>query len=153
MRDEALERVLVDRQQDAKRGATAFDVRYDAHRRGKKRVDRDAPGTRAPVMLQMTEQSELSTRKYMFHVTDRLSIGSRQGENDLVVSGPNVAEHQCNIVRVGKEIYINNQGEIGQVLLRRGRKQMLLERNAVELRDGDVLELGGFTYRIDILRE
>ena len=153
LREEALERVLVDGQRDIKRGQAAFDVRYDTNRRGKKNADQAQGNGKSPVMLQLTEQSELSTRKYMLHAANRLSIGSKPGVNDVVISGSEIAAIQCEIVRVGKNLYISNLGDKGQVLLRRGKKQMLLERDAVELQNGDLLQIGGFTFKADILRD
>ena len=152
LREEALDRVLVGDRRDGKRGTMAFDVKYDQDPRSRKNRG-DAVGGQVPVMLQLTEKSELSTRKYMLHAEGRLSIGSQADCNDIVISGSGVEKRQCEIVRIGKQLYASNLGKPGQVLLKRARKQMVLEKDAVELRDNDVLYIGDFTYHVTILRD
>ena len=152
LREEALERVLVGDLRDSKKGALAFDVKYDQDPRSKKNRG-DATFGEMPVMLQLTEKSELSTRKYMLHADKRLTIGTQADTNDVVISGPNIEKIQCEIVRIGKQLYANNLGKPGQVLLKRGKKQLILEHEAVELRDNDVIYIGNYTYHVTILRD
>ena len=150
LREEALDRVLVGDRRDGKRGTVAFDVKYDQGQRNRK--GRGASGGQTPVMLQLTEKSELSTRKYMLHAAGKLSIGSQADLNDIVITGDGVEKRQCEIVRIGKQLFVHNLGKTGQVLLKRGRKQIILDREAVELEDNDVLYIGDFTYKVTILR-
>ena len=151
LREEALDKILLGEQQGTKRSALAYDVKYDQERRSKKAQGNQYE--KAPVMLQLIEKSELSTRKYMLHATNRLTIGSQAGENDIVVPGQNIASCQCEIIRIGKQLYVTNQGKRGQVLLKRGKKQMVLEHDAVELANDDVLYIGDYTYEVTILRD
>ena len=151
LREEALDRILVGNLQDGKRGTLAFDVKYDQEQRNKKGGSTTAG--QVPVMLQLTEKSKLSTRKYMLHAEGRLTIGSQANSNDIVISGPNIAKCQCEIVRIGKSLYVSNRGERGQMLLKRGKKQMILESEAVELHNNDVLYIGDYTYKATILRD
>lgn len=152
LREEALNRVLTGGVRDAKRSVPAFDVKYDQEQRLKKSGG-SAAGGQSPVMLQLTEKSELSTRKYMLHAAGKLTIGSGSDQNDIVISGPNIAECQCEIDRVGRRLFISNRGKQGQVLLKRGKKQLLLQQDAVELQDNDVLYIGNYTYKVTILRD
>ena len=152
LREEALDKILTGGLQDGKRSISAFDVKYDREQRMKRTAD-GTQGGQTPVMLQLTEKGELSTRKYMLHAAGTLSIGSRADKNDVVIAGPNIAERQCEILRVGKQLYISNLGKRGQVLLKRGKKQMVLEQEAVELQNNDILYIGSYTYKATILRD
>lgn len=152
LREEALDRILTGGIQDGKRSVAAFDVRYDQEQRGKK-TEGGASASQSPVMLQLTEKSELSTRKYMLHAAGKLTIGSRSDLNDVVISGKNIADCQCEIDRIDRSLFITNRGKPGQVLLKRGKKQLVLDREAVELRDNDILYIGSYTYRVTILRD
>ena len=152
LREEALDKILTGGMRDGKRSVSAFDVKYDREQRVKRTSD-GIQGGQTPVMLQLTEKGELSTRKYMLHAAGRLSIGSRADKNDVVISGPNIADCQCEIIRVGKQLFISNLGKRGQVLLKRGKKQMVLEQEAVELQNNDILYIGSYTYKATILRD
>ena len=153
LREEALDRVLIGGQKEEKRGTVAFEVKYEQQSQRKKKNDGGSgSGHISPVMLQLTEETELSVRKYMLHAAEILTIGSGKEGNDIVITGENIEKRQCEILRIGKQLYVTNCGRRGQVLLKRGKKQMILEGDAVELQSGDVLYIGAYTYKVTILR-
>ena len=147
LREEALDRALVDRPPDADPAPSIpFEVRYDQNKKGGQ-----APRGGGEVMLQLTERGELSTRKYMLHVTARVTLGSRTGENDIVVSGSRVAPRQCEIFRIGHDLFAKNLAPRTRVILNRGRRRLTVGAEAVQLRSGDELLIGHFVYEVTIL--
>ena len=147
LREEALDRALVDRPPSADPvPSIPFEVRYDQNKKSGT-VPRDGE-----IMLQITERGELSTRKYMLHVTSRITLGSSAGENDIVVSGRRIAPRQCEIFHIGRELFVKNLAPTkAQVLLNRGRRRLTVGAEAVQLRSGDELLIGAFVYEITIL--
>jgi len=154
LREEALDRILIGGRKGPAGSSPAsvpFDVKYDLDQRKKEgKVSRENV-LKTSIMLQLTERSELSTRKYMFHVTDSITFGSRTTRNEIVITGPRVAEYQCAILRVGKELYAKNIGTEGLIVLKRKRKRIQVDKEAVALHSGDTLVIGDYSYEISIL--
>lgn len=154
LREEALDQVLIGGRKGPAGRAPAsvpYDVKYDLDQRKKEKPEGGKDAGQPAIMVQLTERSKLSTRKYMFHVTDKITFGSRTTRNEIVITGPNVAEYQCAILRAGRELYVKNIGTEGMVRLKRGRKRTQVERDAVVLRDNDTLIIGEYSYEIKIL--
>ena len=150
LREEALDRVLTDgRKQEKVSANVPFDVKYDLDKRKKARGE-EHQGV-SEIMVQMTESSELSTRKYMFHITDRITLGSKAGENDIVITSAHVSGRQCELFRIGRELFVKNVGKTGSVQLYRKNRQMTVAREAVQLKNHDELRVGDFHYQITIL--
>ncbi len=149
LREEALDRVLTEGQKKEKVSANVpFDVKYDHDKRKKARGDEQQSDSE--IMVQLTEHSELSTRKYMFHITDRITLGSKAGENDIVITSAHVSERQCELFRIGTELFVKNVGKTGSVQLYRKNRQMTVTREAVQLKNHDELRVGDFHYQITI---
>ena len=103
LREEALDRVLTDgRRQEKVSANVPFAVKYDLDKRKKARGDEQQ--SVSEIMVQLIEHSELSTRKYMFHITDRITLGSKARENDIVITSAHVSERQCELFRIGTEL-------------------------------------------------
>lgn len=150
LREEALDRVLTDgRRQEKVSANVPFDVKYDLDKRKKARGDEQQ--SVSEIMVQLIEHSELSTRKYMFHITDRITLGSKARENDIVITSAHVSERQCELFRIGTELFVKNVGKTGSVQLYRKNRQMMVTREAVQLKNHDELRVGDFHYQITIL--
>lgn len=120
-----------------------FDVRYDSGQRKNRQRDREAP---ASVMVQITEQSELATKKYMFHISDKVTFGTQSPPCDIVVNG--FSGNRCEIFRIDSSLYIKNYGETGCVQLKRKRFQTTVGQTAIQLENHDVLLIGVCSYEI-----
>lgn len=152
LREEALDRVLTGRV-DGGKGAgpsVPFDVKYDADQRKQGAQARRVPAE-PPLMLQLTEYSELSTRKYMFHVSDRVTLG-KAGSNDIIIKGERIAEEQCEIFCIQKALYVKNTGTSGMVFLSRKHHKIMVDAQAVILENNDKLQIGGYLYKVELLR-
>lgn len=152
LREEALDRVLTGRP-DGGKGmgpSVPFDVKYDVDQRKRGEQTRRM-SAESPLMLQLTERSELSTRKYMFHVLDRVTLG-QASRNDIVIKGPRIAEEQCEIFRIQKSLYVKNIGTSGMVFLSRKHHKIMVDAQAVILENRDKLQIGEYTYEVELLR-
>lgn len=150
LREEALDRVLTDgRKQEKVPANVPFDVKYDLERR-KKNKPKEKGGV-SEIMVQLTECSKLSTRKYMFHIAERITLGSKAGENDIVLTSARVSERQCELFRIGGELYVKNIGKPDAVHLLRGKLQTAVGREAIQLRNHDEIRVGDFSYQVTML--
>ncbi len=151
LREEALDRVLTGRTDGGKGGPSVpFDVKYDVDQR-KRSEQTSRIAASSPLMLQLTEHSELSTRKYMLHVADRVTLG-QASRNDIVIKGARIADDQCEIFRIKKTLYVKNTGTSGMVFLSRKNHKIMVDAQAVTLEDKDKLQIGGYTYEVELLR-
>lgn len=152
LREEALDKILTEgrKPEDGKLVANMpFDVKYDVDQRKKNRsTETDRP---AEIMLQLTERCELSTRKYMFHIEDRITIGSQAGENDVVAVSPRIAKRQCELFRIDQRLFVKKISEGGNVLLVRGKRQHPVGQDGVQLQSHDELRIGDYVYEVTFL--
>lgn len=159
LREEALDRVLSGGKpaaNGASSGSVPFDVRYNSDpQKKKKKAARpdDAPELQSAVMIELVEQTELSTRKYMFHVKDRITFGDRGANNDIVVTGARIAKQQCEVFRLGQELYIKRIEDGTPVILKRKNRQVTVESEAIKLASKDEILIGDSTYTLEILKK
>lgn len=158
LREEALDRILLNENAGAQEretfSATPFEVSYDGQGasgrpagQGKRRQK-----TAARRMLQITEKSQLSARKYMFDPGPGVRIGSEKGKNNIVLTNPQFGEVQCEIREYEGHIYVRNLGGSGRVTLTRGSQRVYVEKKAVEIKSGDELLLADTAFRVDFVK-
>lgn len=158
LREEALDRVLIGAKSASSNnspGPVPFDVRYNSDpKRRRKKASRPTQDSelRSAVMIELIEQTELSTRKYMFHVKDRITFGNRTAQNDIIVFGPRIAKRQCEIFRMGRELYIKSEAEGTPVILKRKNRQTTVGAEAIKLSGKDELLIGDSAYILEILK-
>lgn len=159
LREEALDRVLIGGKpisNDGSPGPVPFDVRYNSEPQ-KKRKKMSQPThdseSQSPIMIELTECTELSTRKYMFNVKDRITFGNRTAHNDIIVSGQRVAKRQFEIFRLGQELYIKCIEKEGKVVLKRKSRQVTVSFEAIKLANKDEILVGDSAYILEILKK
>ena len=84
--------------------------------------------------------------------SNKIFIGSKAGENDIVVQDPNLSGCKCKIFRVENDICINNMEPCFKAFLKRGQKMMDIGLNTVILNSGDILILGSVSFKIDFVK-
>lgn len=134
--------------------AKPFEVSYDASN-----VERVSPvkgkSKKKPepkIMVQLIENSELSSRKYMLDPSAGINIGSRKGKNDIVVADTNVDSVQCNIIESNNKIYVRNMGGSGKLVLSRAGQRAFVEKKAIEIKTADLILLGKTVFRIELVK-
>lgn len=152
LREEALDKVLVGGSARRKTSKGAYEVSYDLDQRTKgSQIHPEPEG--ASLMIMLTERSELSTRKYMLHVTNKITFGSQSSKCDIVVIGLQSNKIQCELFRIGGELFLKNTDPAGRVTLKRGHNQISVGGEAVKLLDHDVFSIGGCVYELTIAHE
>lgn len=102
------------------------------------------------VSVQIEESGNLSNKKYVIHVFDRVRIG-RDDSNKIILNDTTVAAHQLELLRVGKELFVKNLDESVSVVLKRKRSRIALTGTEICLKTGDEISLGNTTLRLRII--
>lgn len=102
------------------------------------------------VSVQIEESGNLSNKKYVIHVFDRVRIG-RDDSNKIILNDTTVAAHQLELLRVGKELFVKNLDESVTVVLKRKRSRIALTGMEICLKAGDEISLGNTTLRLRII--
>lgn len=133
--------------------ATPFSVTYDSGN-----VERDSSSGKAEksggskLMVQITENSELSAKKYMLDPSSVINIGRSETSNHIVIMDDAVDSVQCNIVEKDGRIYIRNAGASGKLILVRGTERAFVEKNPIELKNSDRIMIGKNIFKVDIVK-
>ena len=154
LREEALDRALTG---GKRKGAAAagsrtvpFEVSYDQQGRddgSSREIDLDRI---SGMMLQVTEYSELSSKKYMFHMKEQIHIGSG-ADNQIVLSDQRVARCQCIIYEGNGYLYLKNMDAWAKVVVCRGKKTAVVDAKPIRLRSGDRVKIADNTYELQII--
>ena len=154
LREEALDKIILNDKAQNDEGdvfsAKPFEVNYDAA--SVEKHTEKAKKARYRTMVQIVENSELSSRKYMFDPSKGIHIGGKNGKNDIVVSDMSVDDQQCEIVLSSSTVYIRNIGGSRKVVLKRGKQQAYVEKKYVALKSNDVILIGKTIFRIEIIK-
>lgn len=154
LREEALDKIILNDKAQNDEGdvfsAKPFEVNYDAA--SVEKNTEKAKKARYRTMVQIVENSELSSRKYMFDPSKGIHIGGKKGKNDIVVSDMSIDDQQCEIILSSAAVYIRNLGGSCKVVLKRGKQQAYVEKKYVELKSNDVILIGKTIFRIEIIK-
>ena len=149
LREEMLDHVILNAEDRGgeKTESVPYDVDYSKHTLNlskEKRIDH-----MSETMIQLTEHSELSSRKHVLNPRQVIRIGSGINRNDIVVQ--HIDEVQCEIFLYRAQIWIRNLGMREQVILKRKKKKAYITRNGVQLYSGDVIILGDIYIDVIII--
>lgn len=151
LREETLDRIILNNK--AQNGdedifsAKPFEVNYNVVD-----VEKYQGKDKYRTMVQIVENSELSTRKFMFDPSKGIYIGGKKGKNDIVISDTSVDDQQCEIVLGSATVYIRNLGGSCKVVLKRGKQQVYVEKKYIELKSNDMILIGKTSFKIEIVK-
>lgn len=92
------------------------------------------------LLIELTELSAYSRRKYVFRGEQCVTIGS--GSNNLMsLARDGVAEKHCEIRPVGKRFCVRSLSEAKTVLIR-NKKSVLVGTEGIYLNNGDRIQMG-----------
>lgn len=106
--------------------------------------------TRERISIQVEEKGILSTKRYVVHVFDAISIGSSD-DNTIVLNDLTVARHHVQLMRVANALYIKNMDMNGEVKITRGKRTQVLEMEPVHMESNDVIMVGNTSLKITII--
>ena len=89
------------------------------------------------IMLQITECSELSRRKFMIELNDHVKIG-RAKENPIVIKDPKALPIHCEIFLHQNQVYIRDFSGSRTILMRK-RQKVYVDEKGVKLKSDDKL--------------
>lgn len=92
------------------------------------------------LMVELTELSAYSRRKYVFRGEQNITVGSG-ASNQLALVRDGVAERHCEVRMIGKRFCVRSLSEAKTILIR-GKKSFLVGTEGVYLNDGDRIQLG-----------
>lgn len=109
-------------------------------------TDKTAEG----MMLELTELSAYSRKKYVFKSDRPVTIGSGEN-NEMVIFKDGVAERHCVITVTGEKPYVYvEHGE--RAVLRRGRNTAVISETGLFLRNGDQIEMGSAVVQFRVFK-
>ena len=126
-----------------------YDVDYGNFGGGKGETQKAKEG-QSHLMVQLVEQTKLSTRKFMLNPKKVIRIGSDLRENDISVLGQGISPFQCEIFSIGDKVYVRNLSDENPTVLRRKKEQVIVDRKGLRLLSDDIVLLGEVSYRITI---
>lgn len=113
--------------------------------------DKTSEKGNSKLMLQITENGELSARKYMLDPEMGINIGSGNTNNHIVIFDKTVEHVQCSIVSREHRVYIRNTTGDGNVILIRKNKRAQIKNKPVELISNDAILLGETLLRVEFI--
>lgn len=103
------------------------------------------------VMVRLEEKNELSTKKFMLNPSNIIRIGNSTVGNDIVVSGSQIGEYQCEIFEYNRKVYLRDKDSGYQTLLKRKRDKVVVDTKGIRVISGDIILLGKITYKVTLI--
>ncbi|MBR4759932.1 MAG: hypothetical protein IK078_07285 [Lachnospiraceae bacterium] len=154
MREEALDRAILNKDyvggNNNVSAAVPYEVDYRSEPAGQ---GSDAGHTAGKGMtLQIIENSELSSKKYVFDPNKIIRIGTLEGKNQIVIRELGLPPIQCEIKRADNKIYIRSLESPGAVHLERKKKELEIREGPIEIKTGDCIIIGKTKLELRILK-
>ncbi len=102
------------------------------------------------MMLVIIEHSELSERKFIAQLKDRIYIGYHK-DNNIIIKRRLVKDYEFAINRVGKDIYITPNVDTEVTLNRRNKYIRVQEQSEVKVKNGDRIIIRGRILELKIV--
>jgi pSer/pThr/pTyr-binding forkhead associated (FHA) protein len=154
IRDENLNNVILNShgvKSNARDIPIPYDVDYSNQSGNGNEIEKNANASKSPLMIQMVEKTNLSTRKFILNPEKGIRIGSDTQDNDITVFDQSVSPHQCEIFSAGNKVYIRNIGTENRTILKRKKESVIINENGIRLVSNDRIILGSITYDIRII--
>lgn len=104
------------------------------------------------VMVQIIENTELSSKKYILDPLKGIKIGNVPGHNSILVDTGSKNEEQCEIIFNEGFFYLRNTKNSQNITLVRKKQRVLVGKQYLELKTGDGILFGNTFFRIEFIR-
>lgn len=155
MRDEKLNSIILNNyesDENKKQVSVPYDVDYgNASQSFKGEKKHKDEAKEHGLMVQLIENTELSSRKFVLNPENVIRIGSGLENNDIVVASGDISYIQCEIFKAGEKIYVRNKGNQVRTVIKRKRQKAIVDNRGIGLMSGDRIILGNITYDITII--
>lgn len=103
------------------------------------------------VMLQITEKTGLSSRKFVLNASTGIRIGTLPDCHITIIDDAN-NDYLCEIVAVShKEVYVRDAGN-SRIIIRRKKEQAIVDDKGIKIKSGDNIVMGNFSYSVIIIK-
>ena len=102
------------------------------------------------LMVMIVEHSELSERKFIIELKDKIYIGCHK-ENNIIIKSKPIADLECTICRVDKEMYIKADVDKEVMLNRKNQHIYVQEQSEVKVKNGDMIIIKGIVLELKIV--
>lgn len=154
MRDENLNQLILNRTGEKAKGrSNPYEVNYE--NAGSQDMDKRntvSSNRENQVMVQLTENTELSTRKFVLDPQDGIQIGSALTGNDIVLTNSEIADYQCGIFAVSDRVYIKSLSNSVRTIIKRHKEQAIVDDRGIRLLTGDRIIIGKVYYEVVIVK-
>lgn len=100
-------------------------------------------------IIQLVETTALSSRKFVFTLSEGITIGS-ENDNDIVIINKGVDEKHCSFFAVKKKVFVKNLADRQKTIIRRKNNQAIVDSSGIEVKSGDIIILGDVSYTVII---
>jgi hypothetical protein len=102
-------------------------------------------------MVQLVENTEFSSRKFIFNLSGIIRIGSGLIDNDIVVANGGIEEHQCEIFLAQKKVYVRNMGHYARTIVKRKKRKIIVDNRGIRIVTGDKIILADIVYEVTVI--
>jgi len=154
VRDEKLNQMILNQVGEKAKGRSKpYEVNYEyASSQDIDKRNKNQKNIENQIMVQLTENTELSTRKFVLNPKDGIRIGSAMVGNDIVLVNSEMADYQCEIFAVSDKIYIKSLSDIVRTIIKRYKEQAIIDGKGVRLLTGDRIVIGKVCYEVTIVK-
>lgn len=100
-------------------------------------------------MLMIVEHSELSQRKFIIELKNKVYIGCHKDNNIMIKSAP-IADLECTIFRNNRQIYIKSEASTEVILIRKNQ-HIYIQEDGVKIKSGDMITIKGIVLELTIV--
>lgn len=145
IRNENLDRIILNPiKGDTKSQPKPYEVNYENGGEQDKRKEN-------PIMVQMIENTELSSKKYILNPAKGIRIGSALEGNDIVIANGKLADYQCEIFTVKNKVYIKNLSNDIRTIIKRHKEQAIVDEKGIRILSGDRICIDKVFYDVTIV--
>lgn len=146
LRDQALNKALANElcnKEKVNVESLPYEVDYTQQQLGGREMGQDK------IMLQITAYSELSKRKFMIELKERVRIGKAK-ENEVVIKEAQVLPLHCEIFRYQNAVYVKDLSS-GHTILNRKKQRVYIDSKGLRLKTGDRLLIEDMILEVNII--
>lgn len=110
---------------------------YQVHGGGSKPAEKEGPRDK---VIGISLQSKMLTREFLLPVSDGILIG-RGPNNTISIENPDVAEHQCRIYFIDRQLCVDSL-DVDPIELLRGGRSIQVSGRPVAITGGDIICFG-----------
>jgi hypothetical protein len=102
------------------------------------------------VLVQIEVEAALSTRRYLFDIKDKISIGGSE-KNRLVLEDADVDDVLCHLIMQNNQVYVKSISPREGLCIHRNGHMLPLSDQLLAIADGDLLMAGNDRLHLNLI--